>query len=90
MNEKELKQAGEKLKKGQAELEARTKTLEENKAEFKEHVVKAEEQFREHVEKTEKRFKEEAKSGAVPFRRPKSCYSDSKTVRARKAAEASK
>ena len=83
MNEKELKQAGEELKKSQATLEA-------NKAEFKEYVAKTEQQFQTHVEKAEKRLEEKAKSGAVPFRRPKSCYSDSKTVRARKAAEASK
>ncbi len=84
MDEKALKKAEEALKKGQAELETRIKTHEDNKAEFKKFVAEKEEQFREHVEKTEKRLEEQAKDGSIPFRRPKSCYSDSSTIKAAK------
>ena len=86
MDEKELKKAEEKLK---TDEEAFAKKMENREKEFVEKVKEKHAEFNAYVEKTERRLEEESKGG-VPFRRPKSCYSDSKTAKARKLAEAAK
>ena len=87
MDEKELKKAEEKLK---TDEEAFAKKMENREKEFAEKVKEKQEEFSAYVDKTEKRLEEEARSGTPAFRRPKSCYSDSKTITAKKLAEAAK
>jgi len=87
MNEADLKKAQEKLKADQEEF---AKKVENRDNEFKEKVAESRKEFQAYVDKTEKRLEEQSKGRGPAFNRPKSCYSDSSTIAAKKLAEATK